>query len=287
MQKGIRARFALLVACALAASVATSSADASLIASDDASDPAYNDGWQSGDNGGSGWGGGWTFRNGGNVVQNNPSGSFFGAFVGDSRGNNNPAGASGDSNSDLDINSTGNKAWGMYANTANELYAVRPFSGALDVGQTVSFTFDNGNVDSTRVLGVRLLANAADIATRQFELRFVGGDSFYTVVAGANQTTTHGFTREGIRASFTLTGTNSYSLDVTRLQSGVTQTITGSLINPGGNTAINGIAFRNLAAGSGATNDGYFNSISVPEPTSLAMAGVGAMALSRRRRSTR
>jgi len=157
-------------------SLFTGASSAALIASDNASDPAYVGGWNTGTNGGSGWGGGWVFRNGGNVEQVSPGGSFFGRFIGDSRGNNNPAGAGGDSNADGDINTPTNRAWALYAKTANEIYAVRPFSGALTVGQTVSFAFDNGNVDSTRVLGVRLLANASDIATRQFELRFVGGE---------------------------------------------------------------------------------------------------------------
>jgi len=63
--------------------------------------------------------------------------------------------------------------------------------------------------------------------------------------------------------------------------------VTGTLVSPGGNNAIAGIAFRNLAAGSGAANDGYFNSISiVPEPSAAAAAGlaVGGLALVRRRR---
>lgn len=251
------------------------SASASLLAKDDASDPAYNDGWQTGDNGGTGWGGGWTFRNGGNALipqPDPPTAAFQGTFIGDARGNNSPAGAGGDSNSDGDINVLG-EAWGMYANSANELYAIRPFSGALSVGQTVAFDFDNGNVDSTRVLGVRLLANTADISTRQVELRFVGGDANYTVFSGGTPPTlgSTGFTREGIHAEFTLTGTNTFSLLVKRLQSNTTQTVTGTLVSPGGNNAINGIAFRNLSAGGGATNDGYFNSIAIPEPSSLGL----------------
>ena len=262
-----------------------STASAALVAFDNASDPAYVGGWNSGTNGGSGWGGGWTFRNGANAVQNSPSGSFFGRFTGSSLGNNQPANS--DSNADGDINTAGNKAWALYANTSNEIYAVRPFSGALSVGQSVWFEFDNGNVDATRVLGVRLLSNASDINTRQAEVRFVGGDSNYTVVAASNTTSTLGFSREGVSVEFTLTSPTTFSMDITRLQSGVSQIITGSIIAPGGNTAINGIAFRNLAAGSGAANDGFFNSIAVvPEPGLLgvASAAVAPILLTRGRR---
>lgn len=254
----------LLCAAVSAASVSLFScgAQAATIATDSAANAAYNDGWQSGDNGGTGWGGGWTFRNGGNVVQTNPAGSFFGTFVGSSLGNNNPANS--DSNGDGDINSPiVNRAWGMYANTANELFAVRPFNAPLQIGHTVKWDIDNGNVDSTRVLGLRFLSNASDINTRVFEARFVGGDSFYTLISNPNQTTTIPFSREGYHLEYTLTGATTFSLKIVRKQDGATQTLNGTNSAAG---SINALAFRNLAAGSGATNNGYLNNISIMSP---------------------
>src|SRR5207253_5761968 len=115
-------RGAHICAAIIGLGLIANAASASLFAVDTASDAAYNDGWQSGDNGGFGWGSGWSFRNGANAVipqPDPPTASFQGGFIGDSRGNNSPAGAAGDSNSDGDINTAGNKAWGISANNAN------------------------------------------------------------------------------------------------------------------------------------------------------------------------
>jgi hypothetical protein len=271
---------------AIVAGTITTSASASLIAYDDASDPAYADGWTSGDNGGTGWGGGWSFRNGANTQLFPPdaNSSFYGTFVNTSLGNNNPAGVSGDSNTDGDIDTVGDEAWGLYANTSNEIYAVRPFSGALTVGQSLSFEFDNGNVTTGGVVGVRLVSNVnAPASSREFEFRFVGGDSFYNHTnGGAFATSTHGFSREGMRVEFTLTGTNTYSLKATRLQDGTIYNFNGT--TQVGN-AITGIALRNQNAGSGGANNGYFNSIAIPEPSSLCLTVLGAVGALRRRRT--
>jgi hypothetical protein len=259
---------------------------AAFIASDDASDPAYVT-WDPGDNGGSGWGGGWTFRNQSNVVMTTTNGNR-GWFVADSRNNNSPAGAGGDSNGDFDINtpdSGSGKAWGLYSNSTDQVYAIRPFGGGpLAVNDVFSFDFDNGNIAPSQVVGVRLLSDANDVNSRVFELRFVGGDSFYTIIAGPNQTTTHGFTREGIHAEYTLTGPSSYSLQVTRLQSGATDTYTGSNVNT---NSIAVLAFKSQFPGSGAASDAFFNSISVtqiPEPASLGMFSLCGACFLRRRK---
>src|SRR5687767_10700826 len=140
MRFGIIHGAAGLAAVALFGSFTTSPVHAALIASDDASQVAYADGWQVGDDGGSGWGGGWSFRSNTNAAITATNGNR-GWFVSSSLNNNSPAGS--DPNADGDINTTGNRAWGLYSNTANtnEIYAVRPFSGALDVGQTIEFDF--------------------------------------------------------------------------------------------------------------------------------------------------
>jgi hypothetical protein len=258
-------------------------ASASLLAQDSAAEAAYGDGWQPGDNGGSGWGGGWTFKSSSNATITTGD-SNRGFFFFDSRDNNNPAGAGGDSNGDGDINSANDRAWGLYANSASEIYAVRPFSGALSVGQTVAFDFDNGNITSGGVVGVRLVSDANNPATsREFEIRFVGGDSFYNHTNGGGfSTSTMGFSREGIHVEFTLTGANTYSLFAERLQDGSTYSTTGT--TQSGNP-INGLALRNQNAGSGAASNGYFNSIAIPEPSSLGMLFVAGAALARRRRA--
>lgn len=258
------------------------SALATIIAQDNADDPAYAT-WDPGDNGGFGFGGGWTFRNQSNVVLTSTN-SQRGWFAADSRGNNNPAGAGGDSNGDFDINtpaSAAGKAWGLYSNgtTLDQVYAIRPFNGDLLVGDTVSWYMDNGNITSTQVVGLRFLSNPADITSRVFEVRFVGGDSEYSTVGNPNQTLTSiGFTREGLKIDYTLTSATTFSLTVSRLQNNgtVIQTITGN--NVAGAGPIRALAFKNQFAGTGATNDAYLNSLTVvrtiPEASAIWLCGL-------------
>jgi hypothetical protein len=257
-------------------------AKASLLASDSQADPAYT-AWDPGDNGGTGWGGGWTFRNQSNTVLTTTSGQR-GWFVANSVLNNS---GGTDSNSDSDINtpslSTG-KAWGLYSNgtTLDQVYAIRPFNGTLSVGQTLKWDMDNGNIAASQVVGLRLLSNTSDIASRVFELRFVGGATFYEAFGGPSQTTSIGFSREGLHCEYTLTGASTYSLKIVRLENGSTQTLTGSNVNA---NAIAGLAFKNQFAGSGDAANGYLNNIAItPEPCTMILLGIGGMIAATKRR---
>jgi hypothetical protein len=238
----------------------SSGVQAATIAIDNAANAPYTT-WDPGDNGGTGWAGGWIFRNQSNAVLTTTNGQR-GWFAGDSRTNDN---ISGDTNGDFDINtpsSAAGKAWGLYSNgtTLDQVYAIRPFS-ALAVGNTIKWDIDNGNIASTQVVGLRLLSNANDITSRVFEHRFVGGDANYTTFPA--QTTSIGFTREGLRVEYTLISATTYSLKVTRKVDGVTQTITGSNVNA---NPIVALAFKNQFAGSGANSDAFLNNISIMSP---------------------
>jgi hypothetical protein len=247
-------------------------ASASLLGTDSAADVAYNSGWTAGSNGGSGFGA-WSF------VTNAPGSK--GTFL-SSSGNN----GDGDGNSSGDIN-TANRAWGAFANGGGEIFAVRPFTGgALAVGQTFSMNMDNGFIDSGGVVGIRLTSSLSTItnATREFEFRFVGGNSFYDVISNPNQTSTLGFTDGGLNLVFQLNSPTTYSLSVTRFHdtaSPIVWNTTGTLVS--GNPIL-GVALRNQNAGSNSQRDGYFNSMSItPEPASLTMLALGMLMLRRRK----
>lgn len=240
----------------------SSGVQAATIATDNAANSVYT-AWDPGDNGGTGWTGGWSFRNQGNTVLTIPNGQR-GWFAGDSRGNDNIA---GDTNGDFDINtpsSAAGKAWGLYSNgtTLDQVYAIRPFS-ALAVGNTIKWDIDNGNIATGQVVGLRLLSNASDINSRVFEHRFVGGDANYTAFGSPTQTTSIGFTREGLSVEYTLTSLTTYSLKVTRKVDGITQTLSGNNVN--GNPIV-ALAFKNQFAGSGANSDAFLNNISIMSP---------------------
>ena len=253
--------------------ISVANASASLLGSDSASDVAYNGGWTAGSNGGTGFGA-WSFVT-------SPGGNK-GNFVGTSANN-----GDGDGNSSGDIN-TANRAWGIWANGGGEIYAVRPFTGgALAVGQTLTIDMDNGFIDSGGVVGVRLTSSLTTLtnATREFEFRFVGGNSTYDVISNPNQSSTLGFTDGGLNLVFQLTSATTYSLSVTRFHdtaSPVVWNTTGTLVS--GNPIL-GLALRNQNAGSNSQRDGFFNSISLtPEPASLSMLALGLLVLRRHKR---
>src|SRR4051812_34743929 len=104
--------------CSFAVVIAT--CNAALNASDNAGN--YGGVWAG--NQGTGWGGAWVFTDSANS----------GHFIGDSTLN---AGGSGGIN-------TGGDAWGLFANSGTTAEAIRPFSGALSVGQTFSLQIDQG-----------------------------------------------------------------------------------------------------------------------------------------------
>lgn len=222
-------------------------------ASDNASEGAYSAGWANGSNGGSGWGGGWTLSPITNLSQR-------GFFVGNSAGND-----GGDPGGNGDINTTGSKAWGIYANSGQTADVIRQFYGALHIGDTFTVDFDNGWINSGNSVGLGL-RDAGN--TNRFEFYFAGGDSVYRINdnSSASRSTGIGWTGQGLRLAFTLTGTNTYSLTVSGVGTdgpgGLPTTITGTLTGTV-NSAIDRFRFWNYSAGSGSQYDAFFNSLSV------------------------
>ena len=239
---------------------------------DNAADAVYNDSWTTGDNGGTGLNP-WVLTNTGTA----------GFFIGNSAGNG--SGSSGN------INTSG-ESWGTFANSGGLASAVRSFTTGgsngqsfLGNGETFSLRLDNGFIQAGGTVGFGLQDSAG---VNRFEFFFAGGGSGYTVSGSVNQTTTHGFSADGLTALFTLTGVNTYSFDVTyNTGSPTTENFTGTLKGTAG-AGIDRVRLFNANAGAGGSNDAFFNSITVvPEPTSLGLLGaslVGLAIIRRRRR---
>ncbi|HKD38405.1 MAG TPA: hypothetical protein VKB78_16440, partial [Pirellulales bacterium] len=214
-----------------------------VIATDTASSSAYNSGWAAGSNGGSGFGA-WA---------SSTSASNAGTFV----------------SSSPEIDTSGSKAFGLFANSGSIADFSRAITGNLQIGHTLAFDFDNKSIQNGGSDGITLKAGA----TVAFEFFFNGGATGYSVTdsGGLHQLTspTLGFTNTGLHVEFTLTSPTTYTLVATPALGGTTSTYTGTLAN-GVNAASNPIStFRvfDFNAGSGAGSNLYINTTNILLPT--------------------
>jgi hypothetical protein len=223
----------------------------SLLATDNAGN--YSS-WNNSDNQGSGFGA-WSLSGSANS----------GFFIGNSA--DNAGGSSGN------INSSGNKAWGLYANSSATASAIRPFTGgSLAAGQQFLIQMDNGYLQSGGTVGFGL-QNGSGV--NRFEFYFVGGSSSYTINIGGTTTSTGiGFTGNGLSLAFSQNASDGYSLDITPAGGSVSH-FSGTLAA----SDISQLRLFNFDAGSGGNNDAFFNNIQVvPEPVNVALGFFGAIA---------
>jgi hypothetical protein len=274
-----------LMLCVAAFALSLSiSAFAANVASDDQSQSAYDDGWQSTDNGGTGFGA-WTLATtSGNGGEN---GHFVGSSTGNADGSDNGVNNGVASDGDIDTGGTP-EAWALYANSGQTASGTRPLTGgSLAVNQTVTVEFDNGFVDGGATVGIGLQNSSGE---NVWEMFFVGGQAVYQYnQLGGVTNTAVGYGDEGLSVEFTLTGASTYSATLTRYD-GTSDTIAGSLLTPAGGSSIDQFRVFNFNSGSGGANNFYVNSLTViPEPSSIALAclgAIGAVVARRRRHAT-
>ena len=237
---------AMALLCALPANAAN-------LATDNASDPVYTNGWTTSSSGGSGWGGGWQLTPASNTTAQ-------GFFIGSSTSN-----GGGDPGNDGDIDTTGSKAWGIYANSGNTASATRSFSGSISVGQLFTIDMDNGYIDNGMSVGFDL---QDPTGSTKFEFYFLGGDTQYRIrdAGSASEPTGIPFTDQGLQVQFILTSSTTYSLVVSSVgidgPSGLPLTYTGTLV---GALPITRLRIWNLSSCIGVGNSCavFFNSIAL------------------------
>ncbi len=158
------------------------------------------------------------------------------------------------------------QAWGIWSQ-GGLTSAIRPFAGPLSIGSTVSFAYDNGEIETNgNKVGVRLRNSSNNILS---EFRFIGGATQYSIFdgtgSGVNDTGVN-FTTTGLsNVTFAFTGPNTYAISITR--SGVTTVLNGRTFA----TAVGGqvpaqIEFFNSNAGGGSARDVFFNDLSIGRP---------------------
>jgi hypothetical protein len=253
---------------------ASRTAEAAAMAFDSTADPVYAaNQWLNGQNGGFGFGP-WAMTFGGSS----------GAFMTTSANN-------GDGTGNIDV---ANRAWALFANAPGALAGVvRPFTAGgltgdstLGIGEQFILQFDNGYVDAGGAVGFGLRNSLGE---NRFEFYLQGNAAHtnsYRLDIAVDQFTTHLETGAGMTIKFTLTGPDSFQLDIAygpAAGAPATETFTGDLSGTPG-TGIDRFRLFNFQAGGNGRNV-FFNSVQVvPEPSSLALLTAGLLMAARRRR---
>ena len=250
------------------------SAWGSLIADDNGGN--YSSWGTDGDQGGSGFSP-WTFKS-----QVGGGGGFAGYYLAQGAGFTN---------------------WAMYANQAQlggqpQAVAYREFTGgALAVGQTFNVRFYNEQVNYSggsvgfTIRNGNATNSAADYNTSsRFEFSFLNGATNYYVYDDSGTFhTAIPLQNTGLDLRFTLTGADSYNLQVVELATGTTNSFNGRTLGGTSGQGLDSVALYNRFAGNGADegNIRFDNMSVIPEPGTLAMlafATAGLITFLRRRR---
>jgi hypothetical protein len=249
------------IACALSGATAmmTGISSAQVVASDHATDPTYAGGWAAGQNGGSGFGA-WSF----NATD--------------------PAGAPLQAMSSASAIGT---AWTLFnTNSSSGLAnAGRSITGGLLPGQTFETVIQNPGANNF-FRGFDILFtggpdnNAAGVNTAALRLSvFNYGTQFWNINdVGSTATPLSAPTTAvaGMRVDLTLTSATTYSLTMTPLNGAGAYSHNGTFAGP-----ITWVDFREWDTASSGPSDAANNfgisymTVSVPEPCSLALIGLG------------
>ena len=226
-------------------------------AKDDSSQSAYNGGWNE-SGGGAGFGN-WQFQQ-----FNGTNNSYAGRFI-----------ANHGDNHEIEPIAVKGTAFGLYANGPEfeSAAAFRALSARLQVGEIFSFQMENGLIEQKGTadnpgagsIGLTLrsgnAASAPDDYNKgaRFEIINLKGEANYQVYDGES---THDtgvvYSDQGIAVAITLTGADTYDLEITRLADKKTTKLSGRKL--GGSGAIESFCIFDR---NGEKADGFFNNFQV------------------------
>ncbi|HJT80859.1 MAG TPA: hypothetical protein VJ719_06660 [Chthoniobacterales bacterium] len=239
-------------------------AESIVIAEDDASHSNYGGQWDNSKNGGSGFGN-WSL-----TVEGNEAERHAGFFVATTK--NNP---------DLNGISKDDKAFGTFANGTGfeQAVAYRPFDKPLQPGDSFSFMMENGPFekkygtdDSTPgSIGLALRTSNANTSVADynkdavFEFGYYNGKNNYQIFDGSGADKADSgvpFTDSGISVTVTITGPDTYDLEIQTLKDKSLTKLPGRKFSAAGSIQSFAIFNRN-----GERNDAYFNQFQVARPS--------------------
>ena len=235
-------------------------AESVVIAEDDASQSAYGGQWDNSKNGGNG------FTNWSLTTEGNDNDRHAGFFI-----------ASTKNNTDLNGIAKGDKAFGLFANGAGFEQAVgyRGFEKPLKAGDSFSFMMENGifekkydNDDPTPgSIGVVLRTSNANSSVADynkdavFEFGYYSGKDNYQIYDGTGADKADSgvaFTDSGVSVTVTITGSDTYDLEIQTLKDKNVTKLPGRKLSSGGSIQSFAIFDRN-----GEKNDVFFNQFQV------------------------
>jgi len=235
-------------------------AESTVIAEDDASNSAYGAQWNNSKNGGSGFGN-WALTTEGN--DNDRHSGFFIATT-----KNNP---------DLSGIIKADKAFGLFANGPGFEQAIgyRSFDKPLRPGDSFSFMMDNALFEkkfdkddpTPGSIGVALRTTNANSSVADynkdavFEFGHYNGKDNYQIYDGSGADKADSgvaFTDSGIAVTITITGSDSYDLEIQTMSDKKLTKLPGRKLSTGGSIQSFAIFDRN-----GEKSDVYFNQFQV------------------------
>jgi hypothetical protein len=243
----------------------TSHAESTVIAEDDASQSAYGgEQWDNSKNGGSGFGA-WSL-----TTEGNDNDRHSGFYIAQTK--NNP---------DLNGIMKNDKAFGLFANGSGFEQAVgyRPFDKALKPGDSFSFMMENGTFEkkfdkddpTPGSIGVVLRTSNANSSVADynkdavFEFGYYNGKDNYQIYDGSGADKVDSgvaFTDAGVSVTVTITGADTYDLEIQTLKDKNVTKLPGRKFSKGGSIQSFAIFDRN-----GEKYDAYFNQFQVARET--------------------
>ncbi|MEY2536465.1 MAG: hypothetical protein QOG67_205 [Verrucomicrobiota bacterium] len=235
-------------------------AASTVIAEDDASQSAYGGAWDNSKNGGSGFGN-WTL-----TAEGNDNDRHSGFFIAETK--NNP---------DLNGIVKNDKAFGMFANGSGfeQAVAYRSFEKPLAAGDSFSFMIENGTFEkkfdkddpTPGSIGLVLRSGNANSSVADynkdalFEFGYYNGKDNYQIYDGSGADKVDSgvpFTDAGVSITVTITGADSYDLEIQTMNDKKVTKLPGRKLSSGGSIQSFAIFDRN-----GEKYDAFFNQFQV------------------------
>ena len=239
-------------------------AESTVIAEDDASQSAYGGQWDNSKNGGNGFGS-WSL-----TAEGNDNERHSGLYIADTK-----------SNPDLNGIAKNDKAFGMFANGSGFEQAVgyRAFDKPLKVGDSFSFMMENGTFEkkfdkddpTPGSIGIVLRTSNANSSVADynkdavFEFGYYSGKDNYQIYDGSGADKADSgvaFTDAGVSVTITITGADTYDLEIQTLKDKKITKLPGRKLSNAGSIQSFAIFDRN-----GEKNDAYFNQFQVARET--------------------